>query len=138
MPAPLINGVNFSWSSISLILFGVPVVGIVAIDYTHKQKKDNNYGSGPNPVSRGYGQNEYSGSIELYLDTWKGIIAQAPNRNPLLITPFDIAVVFSGTGVITNKDTLRACEFLENPMDAKSGDTKLMVKIPLIIGRIDR
>lgn len=134
----LINGVNYSWSNVSVVLFGTPVVGILSIDYSRKQKKDNNYGAGNEPVSRGYGMKEYDGSIELYTDTWKAIIASSPNRDPLLIAPFDIPVTYSGTGVQPNKDVLRAVEFLEDPLSGKSGDTKLTVKIPLIIGGIDR
>lgn len=138
MATPLINGVNYSWANIGFILFGTPVVGILSISYNHKQKKENNYGAGSEPVSRGYGNAEYEGSIELYTDTWKAIIAASPKRNPLLIAPFDIPITFGGTGVLTTKDVLRAVEFLENPFDGKSGDTKLTVKIPLIIGGIDR
>lgn len=121
-----------------MILFGTPVIGILAINYKRKQKKDNNYGAGPQPVSRGYGNYEYEGDIELYVDTWKAIIASSPNRDPLQIGPFDIPVTFTGTGVTTTKDVLRAVEFLEDPLESKSGDTKLTVKIPLIIGGIDR
>lgn len=138
MPTPIVNGVNYSWSNISLILFGTPVVGILSISYKRKQKKDNNYGAGSQPVSRGYGNYEYEGEIELYTDTWKGIIAASPNRDPLQIAFFDIPVTFSGDGVTTTRDVLRAVEFLEDPLESKSGDTKLTVKIPLIIGGIDR
>jgi len=138
MPTPIVNGVNYSWSNISLILFGTPVVGILAINYKRKQKKDNNYGAGSQPVSRGYGNYEYEGDIELYTDTWKGIIAASPNRDPLQIGFFDIPITFSGDGVSTTRDVLRAVEFLEDPLESKSGDTKLTVKIPLIIGGIDR
>lgn len=135
---PIVNGVNYSWSNISLILFGTPVIGILAINYKRKQKKDNNYGAGPQPVSRGYGNYEYEGDIELYTDTWKDIIASSPNRDPLAIGFFDIPITFSGDGVSTTRDVLRACEFTEDPLESKSGDTKLTVKIPLIIGGIDR
>lgn len=138
MATPIINGVNYSWSNISLILFGTPVIGILAINYKRKQKKDNNYGAGPQPVSRGYGNYEYEGDIELYTDTWKAIIASSPNRDPLAISFFDIPITFSGDGVSTTRDVLRAVEFLEDPLESKSGDTKLTVKIPLIIGSIDR
>lgn len=134
----LINGVNYSWSNISLILFGTPVLGIISIDYKEKQKKDNNYGAGSKPVSRGYGNFEYEGSIEIYTDTWKAIIDGSPNRSPLLIPPFNIPITFGGDGVITTRDVLKAVEFLENPFEGKSGDTKLTIKIPLIIGDIQR
>lgn len=134
---PLINGINYAWANIKFNLFGVPVVGITEITYSRKQKKENNYGAGVEPISRGYGQREYEGSITIYLDEWKRIIAAAPNRDPLDIKPFDVQVLFGGSSVQFAQDTLRSCEFLEDPMDAKQGDTKLMVKIPIVIGLIE-
>jgi len=139
MPAtPLINGVNYSWANITLVLFGVPVVGITKISYKRKQKKENNYGAGSQPVSRGYGNYEYEGSIELYMDEWKRIIAGAPDRDPLQIPPFDIQVLYSGARLGAEKDVLRSCEFLEDGFDGKQDDTKLLVTVPLIIGSIER
>lgn len=138
MNVPLINGINYSWASVSLILFGVPVAGITKINYNRKQKKENNYGAGPYPVSRGYGNYEYDGSIELYIDEWKRIIAAAPNRDPLQIPPFDIQVIFQGTGLTPDKDVLRSVEFMEDPLATSQGDTKITITIPLLIAQIDR
>ena len=135
---PLINGVAYSWSSISFVLFGVPVAGIVNIEYKRKQAKTNNYGAGPEPVSRGYGKKEYDGSIEIYLDEWKRIIKASPSRDPLAIGWFDIPVLYGNSVADATKDVLKAVEFLEDPFNAKEGDTKLTVKIPLIIGAITR
>lgn len=132
----LINGVNYSWSSIQFVLFGVPVVGIVSIEYKRKQAKTNNYGAGIEPVSRGYGRREYEGSIEIYLDEWRKICLAAPSKDPLQIGWFDIPVIFGNSIADIATDTLQACEFLEDPFNAKEGDTKLTVKIPLIIGAI--
>lgn len=138
MATPLINGINYSWANITLVLFGVPVVGITKIEYKRKQKKENNYGIGSQPVSRGYGNYEYEGSIEIYLDEWKRIIAAAPSNDPLLIAPFDIQVNYAGRGILVDKDVLRSVEFMEDNFSANQGDTKLMVTVPLIIGLIDR
>lgn len=46
MATPLINGINYDWGSVSVILFGTPVVGITKITYKSKQDKVNNYGAG--------------------------------------------------------------------------------------------
>jgi hypothetical protein len=138
MATPLINGINYSWANVTINLFGVPVVGITKIDYKSMQKKENNYGIGAQPVSRGYGNYEYEGTIELYVEEWKRIIAASPNRDPLRIAPFNIQVVYGGSGVAVDKDVLRAVEFMENPLTASQGDTKLLVSIPLIIGAIER
>lgn len=135
---PLINGIQYDWASVTFLLFGVPVVGITDIKYNEKQKKDNLYGMGNRPVGRGYGNVEADGSITIYTDEWKRIIAASPNRDPLQIAPFDINVVFSGRGLQADKDVLRSVEFLENPFAATQGDTSLKVTIPLIIAQIDR
>lgn len=138
MATPLINGINYSWANITLVLFGVPVVGITKIEYKRKQKKENNYGVGSQPVSRGYGNYEYEGSIEIYQDEWKRIIAASPSKDPLTIPPFEIQIVYEGRGIIANKDILKAVEFMEDNFTANQGDTKLMVTVPLIIGLIER
>jgi len=137
MANPLINGVNYSWANVKLVLFGVPVVGVTSIEYKRKQKKENNYGMGTEPVSRGYGNKEYEGKITLYREEWNAIIAAAPSRDPLDIPFFDIQVTFSGARVQPSLDVLRACEFLEDPFTVAQGDTKIMVEIPLVIGQID-
>lgn len=134
---PLINGVNYSWSNIKLVLFGVPVVGITKIEYSRKQKKENNYGMGTEPISRGYGNKEYEGKITLYREEWQAIIAAATGKDPLDIDFFDIQVSFSGTRVTPQLDILRACEFTEDVFTVAQGDTKIMVEIPIIIGSID-
>jgi hypothetical protein len=138
MATPLINGVSYGWGNITLVLFGVPVVGITKIDYKAKQVKENLYGAGYKPVSRGYGKYEYEGSIEIYTEEWKRIIASSPNRDPLSIAPFDINIVFGGNRVAVDSDVLKMCEFLENPLSSSEGDTSIKVSIPLIIGDIVR
>jgi hypothetical protein len=138
MATPLVNGINYSWSNVKLILFGVPVVGIVKIDYKIKQKKENQYGVGYEPISRGYGNKEYEGSIELYQDEIKRIIEAAPNRDLMQIPPFDIHVLFETGGTLVTLDILKMCEFMEEGLSASQGDTKLTVSLPLVIGQITR
>lgn len=136
---PLINGINYSWANVKLVLFGVPIVGITKIDYKRKQAKENNYGAGTVPISRGYGKEEYEGSIEIYQDELKRIIALSPDGNPMKIPPFNIPVLFEDqNGVLTTTDTLQMCEFTEEGLSAAQGDTKLLVTLPLVIGGIKR
>ena len=137
--AALINGINYSWSNIKVILFGVPVIGITKIDYKTKQKKDNNYGAGYEPVSRGYGSKEYEGSIEIYTDELKRIIALAPGRDLMQIPPFQIQVIYEDQlGILVSTDILEMCEFMEEGLSASQGDTKLLTSLPLAIGAIRR
>ena len=137
MPTPLINGINYSWANVKLNLFGVPVIGITEIEYSRKMKKENNYGFGQDPISRGYGNIENEGSISIYWEEWHRIIAAAPSFDGLMIKPFDIQVLFGQNGLNFKQDTLRACEFLEDPFSVKQGDTKIIIKLPLIIASIE-
>lgn len=138
MAAPLINGTNYAWNNIKVVLFGVPVIGITKLEYKAKQTKENNYGMGTEPVSRGIGNKEYDGSMELYLDEWKRIIDASPERDPLNIPPFNVQVIYGGTRVLPNVDILQAVEFKENPFTSSQGDSKILITIPLVIGGIKR
>lgn len=134
----LVNGINYSWANVKLVLFGVPVVGITKISYGKKQVKENNYGAGSEPISRGYGRIDYEASIEIYKDEWMRIINAAPNNDPLNISPFTVQVIYGnipGQGgiVLPNKDTLYNCEFMEDPMSTSEGDTKILLTIPLLV-----
>ncbi len=136
MSTPLINGINYSGSNVSVNPFGTPLVGILSIDYSSEQEKTDNYGLGTEPVSRGYGLKKYTASMEVYLDELQAFIAAAPNKDLMQIPPFDIPVTFSGNGVLFSKHVLRACEFKNNPIGVKSGDTKITVKLDLAIAGI--
>ena len=134
--SPLINGVNYSWTNVTMVLFGVPVVGITKISYKKKQKKENNYGHGSDPISRGYGNFEYEASFTMYKDEWNKIIAASPNNDPLQAPFSDIIIQFGGSRILSKTDVLQAAEFMDDPFTIGQGDTKSMVDIPLIIAGI--
>lgn len=135
MPA-LVNGVSYSWVHINFILYGVPVKGITKITWKKKSEKVNNYGAGPDPVSRGYGRNEYEASIELYREEWQRIIDISPDKDPLSIPPQDVPVVFGGSRVTAKTVVLQAVELLEDAFEANEGDTSLKISVPLIIAGV--
>lgn len=134
---PLVNGTAYGWSNVKVNLFGVPVIGITEIEFEREQKKENNYGQGQDPISRGYGNIENKGSITLYWDEWIKIINATSDKDPLKIPPFDIQVLFGGSSVNFQQVNLRSCEFLKDPFSVKQGDNKISVKIDLIIGLIE-
>lgn len=137
MATALINGVNYSWSDIKIIMFGVPIIGITKIDYKTKQEVEDQYGVGQKPISRGYGKISFEGSIEMYADEWKKIVAASPNKDPLQIGFFDIPVLMGGVRNTLTKDVLKSVGFKENPLASSQGDMKILVTIPLVIGDIE-
>lgn len=131
-------GVNYAWATVEFAPFGVPLIGIVNIDYKEVMEKVNNYGKGQRPVGRGYGRLTYDASIEVYQEEWKAIIASRTDRKPLNIPWFDVTCTYGNDPTNLTTDILRACEFKENPFVSKEGDTRMTIKIPLIIGDLDR
>jgi len=132
----MINGVNYSASNVSVIMFGQPIVGITKLDYKAKQEKVNNKAFQTEPVSRGYGSKDYECGIEIYKDEWVGIIASAPSKDPTQIPPFTFQVIYSGDSVNYQEDQILFAEFLEDPMSVGAGDTSIKLSIPMIIGGI--
>lgn len=136
MDTPLINGISYSWGNIVLVLFGVPVKGITEIEYTSKQKKENNYGAGTKAVSRGYGNEEFDASITLYREELARIKAAAPGKNIMKIPPFPIQIAWINETGQVDSVSLKACEFTELAFKAAQGDTSHKIKLPLIVADI--
>lgn len=137
----LINGKEYDWHSISVNLLGRMVVGITAIDYEEKQDKQNNYGTGPFPVNRGYGNIVPSAKITLMAAEVEAIHTAAVVSGLRCIQdiePFDIAVTFvpGGTNKIVNH-VLRNCEFTNNKRSVKQNDKENLVELELILSHIE-
>lgn len=134
----LINGINYSAANLTIIL---PIIGalpvVLELNYNKDQKIDDNYALLQDPVSRGYGQNTYTGDVTMYKDAWNLIAAGSPGKDPLKLPPFPITLVFSGPGVQYRKEVLASVNFKNNPFSVKGGDTKLTCKINLAIGGIE-
>jgi hypothetical protein len=131
------NGINYSWENASVIIFGIPIIGITKIDIKSKQNKENNYGVGSEPTSRGYGNKEYECSFTFYFDELARIIAAAPNRDIRDIPAFDFVMVLGGTRVTPFQVKIKMAEFLESNFATNQGDTKVLIEVPMIIGGIE-
>lgn len=136
---PLINGALYGWASITVVIFGVPLAGIVSVDYDEEQKKENLFGRGKYAIGRGYGNvDTKDGSMEIYMDELEQIRNAIPSRKMVDVPMFDVTIVFEGPDGKYTKHILRKCEFKNDPFSGKQGDTKLMAKMILIIGSIEK
>ena len=139
-PIALINGVNYSWLNQVINLFGVPLIGVTKIELMSEQMKENHYGYGNEAVSRGYGNKTHTGSLSVYWDEVSKIINAAPGRDILDIPPFDIPLTLSPLGasrVQPFKIVAKMAEFTKHGLSSSQGDTKIIVDLPLIVGRIN-
>jgi hypothetical protein len=135
----LINGIEAGWSSIKLNILGASPNGVTAISYEEKQEKKDNYGAGDKPVSRGYGNKEYTAAVTLTSKEVDAIQEKLQKGQSLTdIEPFDIQVVYQAKGSTKFvRHTLLACEFQNNGRDVKQGDTVIEVKLDLVIADIN-
>ena len=140
-----INGFNYNWANISILLGSVlPVIGVTEISYKEKADITPAYGFGNTPIAYSVKNLTYEGSITLYKDELPALQNAARIQNPLNTTgsisgilPFTVVVsMISPDGVKTTTDTILDVMFLENGVETKQGDGEIMVKIPFICSEI--
>lgn len=133
----LINGREYGWADITVNVSAVPFTGIKAVKYEQEQEKENIYGAGRHPVSRGYGRVKTTGSITLLSATVFAMQAVAPRGKLHNIAPFPIVVMYQPeTGPIV-KHTLKNCEFKKTTFDWKEGDMSKDIELELVISHIE-
>lgn len=135
---PLINGRAYDWSSITLLIGGVYIVGVTKINYSDKQDKVNRYGAGSVPIARGNGNYSATCSITIYADEVEALTKAAPGKKLQDMGAFDITVQFTPeglTGITTH--VIRNAEFTGNQRSMNQGDTAFEVELELVISHID-
>jgi len=137
----LINGKAYSWSDIKVNILGRTVVGITAISWDKDVTKEDNYGEGNEPISRGYGNKKYEASITL---EFKEVVALneaardqiGPDADLTDISMFPITVAYNNdSNKIVNVE-LQNAEFKKLGVNNEQGSTSIPVEIPLIISGI--
>lgn len=132
---PLINGRAYDFTQILVKILGAPVASVSAISYTEEQAKENNFGAGSRPVSRGKGAINASGSITLSMNDIEAIRDVALDGSLLKIEPFDIQVSFlNAQKVVTH--VLKNCEFLDDGTEASQDDKDIKRSFNLVISNV--
>lgn len=135
---PLVNGVAYSWSQITINILGRPVVGVTSISYTDTQEMENNYGAGNRPISRGYGRITTEASITLDMTEIEALQEISPNGRIQEIPEFDVIVSYVPNGQSrTVTHTLRNCRFMSNGREVEEGAMNITQDLELIVSHID-
>ena len=137
MNIPIINGVEYSWSSIKATIMGVPIVGITEIMYKDKQKIDGIKGAGAFDVAVGYGDVDFEASITLLKSEYDAIKKVAPNKRLQEIPPFSIQINYQ-QGVKIDTVILQSCIFKETGAKSATGDTSIKIELPLYVANIQQ
>lgn len=132
---PLINGRAYDYTQILVKILGAPVASVSAITYTEEQTKENNFGAGSRPVSRGQGAINASGSITMSMNDVEAIRDASIDGSLLKIQPFDIQVSYlNAQKVVTH--ILKNCEFLDDGTEASQDDKDIKRSFGLVISHV--
>lgn len=133
----IINGRQYEFADLSLILGGRDVVGMHGIKYTEKQEKELLYGKGNQPLSIQKGNRSYEGEITLLqseLETLKLLARQQTGRSSILSLNLNAVVCYGnplhGDAMIT--DRLFGIQFTEEEKALSQGDKFMEITIPFI------
>jgi len=144
LSTPFIKGAEFSPSNTQIFLNGIPVIGWTNLSYTESADKENLYGgSSRQPISRGYANYTYEGSITLFASDVIALqdAARAAGRidGDVTSTGLNTLIVSyipsEGQG-LPKADTLYNLEFLQNMRDMSAGDTSIEVTLDFVFSHL--
>jgi len=130
-----INGKEYSWGDVEVVLFGRPLVGIRGIEYGVKQEKELQYGRGNKPYAIQKGNKAPEGSITVTQSELEAMLrAAGPGKDLTDIPGFQVVVSYipeEGAPIVT--DVLRNCEFTEGTKSLKQNDKAMEITLPLLM-----
>jgi hypothetical protein len=134
---PLINGTAYTHADISLNVMGVPIIEVTEINYSESQAIDFNYGTGNQPVSRAFGNNEPSASITVSRKEFNKIHSLAPAGKIQNIPAFPIGVGMSPEDGDYVRDRLSLCKFKGVDTSSSQGNTNNYITLEISTPQID-
>ena len=125
IPYPMTNGVRQAWCSLELKVRGVPYLGITSLNYSWEIKRDNVYGTHPDPLGITRGQATYTADIEMLLAEYNFLITQLGNG--FAEVPLDIFATYSENGLDTICDQVLGC-LMDKGEASQAVDSKALVR----------
>ncbi len=133
----IINGRQYEFADISVVMGGRDVVGLLGIKYTSKQDKEALYGKGNKPLSIQKGNKSYDGELTILqseLETLKLLGKATGKRATVLDLNLTIVVCYGdptkGDPMIVDK--LFGVQFTEEAKGLDQGDKNMKITLPFI------
>lgn len=134
---PMVNGMLVAWADITVTIGGVPITGIVGVEYSDEQEIVNKWGAGRHPVGRAKGRITPSAKLILYQEEVQALQAQSPNGRLQDLPVIEVQVSYLPENGIVVTDKIRNCHISENVRKWKEGDTGQEVELPLVPSHIE-
>lgn len=138
----IINGRQYEFADVSLVLGGRDVCGLRGIKYSEKQEKEVLYGKGNKPLSVQKGNFSYEGEISLTqseLETLKVLARTQTGRSSIMGLNLNAVVCYGNPaqGDVMITDWLFGIQFTEDAKELKQGDKFMEVRLPFICTDIE-
>ena len=131
---PVINGKEYAWGDIDVIMGGRPVLGLSGIKYKAAQEKEPLYGRGNKPIGIQKGNKKFEGEITLNQSELEALCRAAGTGNsPLDLPMFDVTVAYipeEGLPIVV--DQIKGVSLTDIEKAMKQGDKKMEVGLPFI------
>lgn len=134
---PLVNGMLCAWADIVVLIGGVPVTGVLGVEYDDQQEIVNKYGAGRYPVGRAKGRITSTGKLILYQEEVQALSAQSATGRLQDLPPFDVIVQYMPDSGMLVTDKIRNCHISGNARKWKEGDTEQQVELTLVPSHIE-
>jgi hypothetical protein len=134
---PLVNGKQYEYADITMIVLGTPILGVTNIEYGEEDNIENVYATGRYPIGRGYGQITPAAKVTILMNEVMNIVSAAPNGRIQDIPEFDIIVDYTDVNLIPVTHKIRNCKFKTNKISTATGDTSIPIEIDLVPSHIE-
>lgn len=140
--ATVINGRQYEFADVTLILGGRDVVGLRGISYIEKQNKEVIYGKGNKPLAIQKGNFNYEGSVTLLqseVETLRVLAKSQSGRASLMNLALDAVVCYGDPlkGDVMVTDRINSLQFIEDPKEMNQADGSMEIELPFIALSID-
>lgn len=127
-----INGRQYEFADLTLILGGRDIVGFRGIKYGEKQEKEPLYGKGNRPVSIQKGNISYEGEITLLQSELETLLAAG--RGSILNLSLNAVVCYGNPaqGDVLITDKIVGLQFTESVKEFKQGDKNAEITLPFV------
>jgi len=134
---PLVNGKQYEYADITMIVLGTPILGVTNIEYGEEDNIENVYATGRYPIGRGYGQITPMAKVTILMNEVMNIVSQSPNGRLQDIPEFDIVVSFTDVNLIPVVHKIKNCKFKTNKISSATGDTSIPMEMDLVPSHIE-
>lgn len=133
----MINGREYEWADIFIVVGGVPVVGFREINYKREVEKEPMYAKGRKAHSIQSGNETVTGSLTFTQSQFEAL--EAATGGDILSAKVDIVVAYgvemnaaSATSAVISTDTIVGAEFTEYEKGMAQGDKFMEIPMPFV------